>query len=213
MPRWPSRERHDPTTHPTRPVGPTLPVGTAPTLPEGAGAILLPLARAAIAARLGVPTVSPQEPPWLAEPGACFVTLETAGRLHGCIGTVWARRALGEDVRANAAAAAVEDRRFAPLSPAELEDTVVEVSVLSPTSGVPSDTEAEALSALRPGVDGVVFECGGRRATLLPQVWATLPEPREFLAHLRVKAGFPSTFWSDQVRVSRYTVTEFHERG
>lgn len=206
MPQWPSADRPETSTPSTRQTG------TAPTLPEDAGSVLLPLARAAIATRLGIPApTTPDEPPWLAEPGACFVTLTTAGRLHGCIGTVWARRPLGADVRANAAAAAFEDRRFPPLSAVELEDTRVEVSVLSPTAPAPSATEAETLAALRPGVDGVVFECGGRRATLLPQVWASLPDPHQFLAHLRVKAGFPASFWSDQVRVSRYTVTEFHE--
>lgn len=182
-----------------------------PGLPADAAAVLLPLARAAVAAELGIDRPADDSPRWLAEPGACFVTLHTAGRLHGCIGTIWPTRPLREDVRENARAAATRDRRFPPLTRPELADTVIEVSVLSPTEPIAAGTEAQVLAALRPGLDGVVLECGRRRATLLPQVWSTLADPQEFLAHLRVKAGLPRDFWSTAVRVSRYAVTELRE--
>ena len=61
------------------------------------------------------------------------------------------------DVEANAVAAALHDPRFAPLNARELNDTVVEVTVLSAPAALPAADEAELLARLRPGVDGVVL--------------------------------------------------------
>ena len=72
-------------------------------------------------------------------------------------------------------------------------------------------SEAHALAQLRPGVDGVVFEYGHYRSTFLPQVWEQLPEPAEFLAHLKRKAGLPMDFWAEDVKLSRYTVSKWKE--
>ena len=128
------------------------------------------------------------------------MTLRREGELRGCIGTVDAWRPLGEDVRANAVAAAFHDPRFPPLARDEFDDTSIEVSLLGPHEPVPASDEAQALATLRPGVDGVLLECGRRRATFLPQVWEQLPEPREFLRALKRKAGLAGDFWSDEVR-------------
>ena len=73
--------------------------------------------------------------------------------------------------------------------------------------------EADALGQLRPGVDGIVLECAGRRATFLPRVWDTLPEPRDFLGRLRLKAGLPAAQWSDDLWLSRFRVTELRDGG
>jgi AMMECR1 domain-containing protein len=71
--------------------------------------------------------------------------------------------------------------------------------------------EADALAQLCPGIDGIVFEFGRHRSTFLPQVWEQLPSPREFMSHLKLKAGLPEDFWSTGVILSRYTVTKFIE--
>jgi AmmeMemoRadiSam system protein A len=107
--------------------------------------------------------------------------------------------------------AALHDDRFAPLQANELPMTRVEVSLVSPLEPMTFRDEAEALAQLRPGVDGVVFESGLRRSTFLPQVWENLPEPREFLAQLKRKAGTAENFWADDVKLSRYTVRKFVE--
>lgn len=177
------------------------------------GTTLLKLARAEIASKLGHPAAAPAQSGWLAEPGATFVTLTRHGDLRGCIGTLEAHRPLGLDVRENAVAAAFRDPRFMPLSHAELDEIRVEVSLLSPAEPLAAVDERAALAALRPNVDGVVFEYGQARSTFLPQVWEQLPEPAEFLAHLKRKAGLPADFWSEQVRLSRYTVNKWKEGG
>ncbi len=176
------------------------------------GETLLKLARSGIAAQLGRQASVLTPPGWLDEPGASFVTLTRQGELRGCIGTLEAHRPLGIDVRENAVAAAFRDPRFAPLSGAEFDAIRVEVSLLSPGEAIPVASEAEALAALRPGVDGVVFEYAHYRSTFLPQVWEQLPEPAEFLAHLKRKAGLSMDFWAEQVRLSRYTVSKWKER-
>ncbi len=177
------------------------------------GASLLALARGAIARELGAssspaPAVSPE----LTRIGATFVTLRSGRDLRGCIGTVEAWRTLAEDVRANAVAAAFRDPRFSPLRRDELDRITIEVSLLNPSEPLPPGGEESVAATLRPGIDGVVLQHDGHRATFLPQVWEQLPHPREFLRALKHKAGLGETFWSDDVRVARYTVEKFEER-
>jgi AmmeMemoRadiSam system protein A len=179
------------------------------------GPVLLRLARTAIEGRLGVPVEARAPlPEWLLEPGASFVTLRSAGGdLRGCIGSIAAVRPLGEDVEANAAAAAFRDPRFPALAREELADLGVEVSVLSASEPLPAAPGFEAAAAmLRPGVDGVILEAGPfARATFLPQVWEELPDARDFLAQLQRKAGLPARGWSAAHRLSRYTVEKHAE--
>jgi AmmeMemoRadiSam system protein A len=147
---------------------------------------------------------------WLLAPGATFVTLKLERALRGCIGSLEARRALGDDVAHNARAAAYADPRFPPVDAAERDRLEVEVSLLSrpePLVGVAS--EQEALARLRPGIDGVVLEMGPYRSTFLPQVWEGIPDPAEFLGELKRKAGLPRHFWDPGVKLSRYTVEKF----
>jgi AmmeMemoRadiSam system protein A len=178
---------------------------------EEKGSTLLKLARAEIGSKLGQPATPPAQAGWLMEPGASFVTLTRQGELRGCIGTLEAHRSLGIDVRENAVAAAFRDPRFMPLSHAEFDEIRVEVSLLSPAQALAVADEATALAALRPNVDGVVFEYRHFRSTFLPQVWEQLPEPAEFMAHLKRKAGLPMDFWAEDVRLSRYTVSKWKE--
>jgi AmmeMemoRadiSam system protein A len=175
------------------------------------GQTLLAIARDTIAEQLGVPAPSFDTPAWLNEPGATFVTLTHAGALRGCIGSLVAERALRADVESNAFAAAFSDPRFPPLSAREYREIEVEVSLLSPMQPFAVESETQALTLLRPGVDGVLLEYGRRRGTFLPQVWEQLPEPRAFLTHLKQKAGLPADFWADEIRLSRYTVSKWRE--
>lgn len=176
------------------------------------GQLLLPIARAAISEALGSPQQMREEVPWLREPGACFVTLTQQGALRGCIGTLEPYRPLLADVKANAVAAALRDPRFAPLEKKELSYTELEVSLLSPMEPLGFSDEEGAVARLRPGVDGLVFKYGHLRSTFLPQVWEQLPQPEEFLAHLKRKAGLSPDFWAPGVELFRYTVSKWREK-
>lgn len=168
------------------------------------------LARASIAAGFG--RGSPALPPDLdtltadfAAMAATFVTLSVAGSLRGCRGTLEATRPLVHDLWRNAWASAFDDPRFPPLERAELPTLQIDVSLLSALEPVPAWSESVLLEQLVPHVHGLVLEAGGQRATFLPKVWESLPEPARFLAELKVKAGLPRRGWPSALRAWRYT--------
>ncbi len=141
--------------------------------------------------------------------GACFVTLHSRGELRGCIGSLQAHQPLIEDVAHNAYAAAFSDPRFPPLRESELAGLEIHLSLLSTASPLTFESEEALLQQLRPGEDGLVLEEEGRRGTFLPSVWEQLPTPGLFLQHLKQKAGLPADYWSDTLKVSRYTTESF----
>ncbi|NOQ89456.1 MAG: AmmeMemoRadiSam system protein A [Gammaproteobacteria bacterium] len=181
-------------------------------MPDDKGRILLAIARFAIAKTLGQPCEANEDVSWLQDEAACFVTLMQRDNLRGCIGTLNAHRALLDDVKHNAHAAAFQDTRFRPLTSEELDITDIEISLLSPMQSLNFSSEQEALTQLRPGIDGVVFEFNHYRSTFLPQVWEQLPETKDFIAHLKNKAGLATDFWSDEIKLSNYTVEKWKER-
>ena len=174
---------------------------------------LLSLARASIAASLP----SGERAPYggqplhveLTRPGASFVTLRVGDNLRGCCGTIEATRPLHVDVWNNAWASAFADPRFPALTPPEWNETGIEISVLSEPQPCDVRDEVELLQLLRPGIDGVILQAGDRRSTFLPAVWEQLPEPRQFLRHLKLKAGWPADFWSPDMQVWLYTTESF----
>jgi len=178
---------------------------------DALGSALLARARNAIGSQFGEAALPEPAHPALAQPGATFVTLMQDGGLRGCIGSLEAWRPLDTDVRENARAAAFRDPRFNPLRHADFARTRVEISLLTPAVELHFTDEADALRQLRPTIDGVIFECHGRRGTFLPQVWEGLPEPRQFFAHLKQKAGFAADFWSPDVKLYRYEVHKWKE--
>jgi AmmeMemoRadiSam system protein A len=179
------------------------------------GHILLPLARAAIAHELGIAAPAPATAAadWLQQPGSAFVTLTRDGQLRGRNGSLIPVRSLREDVAANAVAAAFRDLRFKPLVAAELEMTLIEISVLSALETLAASNEAAVLAQLRVGVDGVVFHYGHHRSTFLPEAWSQYADPAEFMAQLKYKAGLPPDFWDAGVELQRYTVDCWREPG
>jgi hypothetical protein len=175
------------------------------------GQALIARARNAIADVLRLPTGPEPAHAALAEHAATFVTLRHGGRLRGCVGTLEARLPLDKDVRMHALAAAFHDTRFEALREEEFAALEIEVSLLGPSEPLAAASEAEALRALQPGVDGVTLEYRGLRATFLPQVWEQLDSPAEFLAALKRKVGLPEDFWAEPLRLWRYQVRKFEE--
>lgn len=140
---------------------------------------------------------------------ATFVTLHINGELRGCTGTLDAWQPLIKDVVNNAFSSAFSDSRFSPLSRDELDLLDIHISILSPPEPIDFSSEQDLLSKLRPGTDGLILEIEGRRGTFLPSVWESLPEPDDFLNHLKVKAGQPADYWSESVQAKRYKTESF----
>ncbi|MFL5344590.1 MAG: AmmeMemoRadiSam system protein A [Hyalangium sp.] len=175
------------------------------------GITLLALARAAVHESLEGPRVEVPTEAWLAEPGACFVTLRKDGELRGCIGSLEAHRPLAEDLIQNARSAAHRDPRFSPLRRNELDVVRFEVSLLTPLERLEVQSQQEALEKLRPGVDGVMLQWGPHRGVFIPKMWKQLPDPVEFLTFLKRKAGLPSKEWLSGTRVWRFTAEDWSE--
>jgi uncharacterized protein len=179
---------------------------------DNKGKVLIAIARAVISEALGKSIHAVNENfPWLQQKAATFVTLTKNENLRGCIGTIEAYRPLLLDIKANAFAAAFRDPRFPPLTLDELDLVKVEVSLLSVMQPISFSSEQDALSQLRTGIDGVVFEFRNYHSTFLPQVWEQLPEPSVFMAHLKHKAGLAPDFWDDEIKLYRYTVSKWKE--
>ena len=180
---------------------------------------LLALARASIDSALSRPRASGELipftaallPPALTVRRSSFVTLRRNEELRGCCGTLDAPRPLAEDVWRNAWAAAFNDYRFPALTAAEWPQINVHLSLLTVPEPLAVATEEQLLAVLRPSMDGLILESDTGRATFLPAVWEQLPDPVQFVRHLKMKAGWPATYWSDRVRCLRYSTESFGE--
>ena len=147
-----------------------------------------------------------------------FTTLNkitAAGKeLRGCIGLPYPVKPLAEAVIASAISSAVEDPRFPPLSKGELDEIVVEVSVLTPPQpivvGKPSDYPKQVCV----GVDGLIVERGARGGLLLPQVpveWGW--DAEEFLTQCCLKAWLPPDSWLNEgTKISKFQAIIFEEK-
>ena len=148
----------------------------------------------------------------LNEAGASFVTLHIGEELRGCIGSLQAHRPLICDVTENAFSAAFRDPRFAPLKDAVLKNLSLDISVLSQPERIAFESEQDLLRQIRPKVDGLILTDGNYRGTFLPSVWESLPDAKQFLQHLKRKAGLPANHWSDKLEVWRYTTESFGDK-
>ena len=136
---------------------------------------------------------------------ASFVTLNINQRLRGCIGTLEAYQPLINDVAEHAYAAAFKDPRFSAVRAEELPLLEIHISILTPSEAMQFTSEADLIRQLQPGVDGLILEDNMmHRGTFLPSVWEQLPEPEDFLNHLKLKAGLNKNDWPAGIRVSRY---------
>lgn len=136
--------------------------------------------------------------------GACFVTLKLNGQLRGCIGSLQAQRPLIEDVAQNAFASAFQDPRFGPVSKAEEPELAISISVLTAPELLSFSSEQDLLEQLQPYKDGLILIDAGHKGTFLPIVWESLPDPRQFLQQLKLKAGLPKNHWSNTIQFMRY---------
>ncbi len=165
------------------------------------GESLVRIARQAIEAKLGLADFKLEKPfpdSFKRKSGA-FITLNThpQGHLRGCIGFSEPKLPLLDAVVNAALAAAFKDPRFEPVKADEMNDLVVELTVLSPPELIETVEPQELVKAVEPGKHGLMVEyITGRTGLLLPQVavehgWG----PEEFLAQTCVKAGLPADTW------------------
>jgi AmmeMemoRadiSam system protein A len=141
-----------------------------------------------------------------------FVTLTIDDGLRGCIGNIIPQESLLDGVKANAINAAFRDPRFRPLSGKEWEKVKIEISILTDPKPLDYSNRKDLLEKMRQGTDGVILKKGYNQSTFLPQVWEQLPDKKEFLTHLCLKAGLDGNEWEkEKLEVLTYQVQAFEE--
>ena len=145
----------------------------------------------------------------LQQQAASFVTLHKNGALRGCIGALEAYQPLINDVAEHAFSAAFQDPRFPPLEEHEYDSVKISISIIGTAERISFESEGDLLNKIRPDVDGLILEYGFNRGTFLPSVWEQLPDKKEFLNHLKAKAGLPQDWWNNTVKISRYETFSF----
>jgi len=148
----------------------------------------------------------------LSIPLSSFVTLTRSGALRGCVGSLESTGPLAQSVADSAFKAAFRDSRFAPLEAGEIEDLIIEISVLSKLEPLTAANRADLLIQLQPGADGLLLQDGSYRATFLPKMWEMFSNPEKFLDQLLVKAGLPDDYWSETISFKRYRALSFEEK-
>ncbi len=191
-----------------------------PRIRDEWGEFLVRLARRAVEeyVRNGKTISPPKEtPPELWEKMGVFVTLNRRNSppqtaLRGCIGFPLPVYPLVEATIKAAIYAATDDPRFPPVSEDELDDIVVEVSVLTPPEPVEGPPKERPMK-IKVGRDGLLIERGFYSGLLLPQVpieWGW--DEEEFLAQTCWKAGLPPDCWLDpDTKVYHFTAEIFEE--
>lgn len=137
-----------------------------------------------------------------------FVTIHKNGNLRGCIGHIIGTTALYKTITKMAIEAALHDPRFGPVTPEELGDIDIEISVLSPFEKITDLNEIEV------GVHGLFIKNGFYQGLLLPQVatgynW----DRKEFLEHTCQKAGLPrNCYMGESCEIFIFSATVFGEK-
>ena len=172
-------------------------------------AVLLRIAREAIAAHVAHQIGPSVDTGALAERrGGVFVTLHKGSELRGCIGHIEDDEPLARVVARCAVAACSFDPRFPAVSPAELPQLSIELSLLGPLEQIEGPEEIEV------GRHGLVIEKGRHRGLLLPQVATEWKWDREhFLEQTCRKAGLDRDAWKHDATLWRFEAEVFSEGG
>ena len=182
------------------------------------GSFLVKTARAAVEefvthrARLPVPEATPDK---IREKAGVFVTLNTyqTDLLRGCIGHPYPDSPLIEALIDSAISACSRDPRFPPVRKEELDQIVMEVTVLTPPEIIKVRRPDEYTGMIEVGRHGILVRKGWYQGLLLPQVATDYDwDPEEFLSQTCRKAGLSLTAWmDDDTQVYRFEGLIFGE--
>ena len=182
------------------------------------GEFLVRLARKSIEEHLSGRRIESPAPPSekLNEKRGVFVTLYRypSKELRGCIGLPYPTHRLVDAVIHAAISSATADPRFPPVRLKEMDEVVIEVSVLTKPEEIEYDDPKKLPEKIVIGRDGLIIEAGGFSGLLLPQVPVEyIRSPEEYLMHLSLKAGLPSTYWlTGRAKIYRFTAQIFAEK-
>jgi len=148
-----------------------------------------------------------------------FVTLNeyiTNGNpLSGCIGFIEPIYPLYEVIHRVSISSAVEDYRFSSVTINDMDNIIIEISILTPPKLIEVIDPKEYFDKIVIGRDGLIAEKGMKRGLLLPQVpidhgrnW----DVETFLKHTCNKTGLPENAWKDkQTKIYSFQAILFEE--
>lgn len=171
-------------------------VDTVFTLTDEQGKYLVILARQVMMNQFKPTEVIMSDDPVLQEKCGVFVTLTINDGLRGCIGLPMPTSPLLDAVIQASKSAAFEDPRFPPVQQKEMDQIVIEVSVLTPPEKLEVSDPKDLPSRVKVGRDGLIIGRGWQKGLLLPQVpveWGW--DSKQFLNQCCVKAGLPQNSW------------------
>jgi hypothetical protein len=168
--------------------------------------------------RIIVPEVIKQK---FSDKYGAFVTLNKANfegnPLRGCIGYIEATYSLYDAIHKVSVSSATEDPRFPSVTLNEMNEIIIELSILTPPKVIEVNDPNEYLEKIVIGRDGLIAQQGEwRRGLLLPQVpvdqdrnW----DVKTFLDHTCLKTGLPMNAWQDieRVKISSFQAILFEE--
>lgn len=129
-----------------------------------------------------------------------FVSIKKEGRLRGCIGTLQATQpSIAEEILHNAISAAVNDPRFSPIDPEELDRLTISVDVLGEMEKIESPSQLDVKRY------GVVVTSAHKRGLLLPNLEG-VDTATDQIAIAKRKAGIgeEEAFHLDRFEVVRH---------
>ncbi|MFZ3384398.1 MAG: TIGR00296 family protein [Candidatus Methanoperedens sp.] len=185
-------------------------------LTKSEGETAIRLARTAIKEFLtkGKKITAENLPDVFKEKRGVFVTLNkkiASKELRGCIGRPYPVLPLGEAIIVSAINAAREDPRFYPVELQELNEIVIEVTVLT----VPKRINAKPKDIpdkIKVGRDGLIICAGRSSGLLLPQVAVEHGfDSTEFLCQTCMKAGLMPDSWLEGAEVYSFEGQIFEE--
>ncbi len=143
-----------------------------------------------------------------------FVTLNKkagARELRGCIGRPYPVMPLGEAIILSAINAAREDPRFYPVEPEEIDDLVIEVTVLTVPECIKAKPK-EIPGKIVIGRHGLIVAANRCQGLLLPQVAVEHGfDCTEFLCQTCMKAGLMPDAWLNGADVYSFEGQIFEE--
>jgi len=141
-----------------------------------------------------------------------FTTLTKHGNLRGCIGFPYPVKRLDEAIIESAIAAAVDDPRFEPVRLSEMDEIVVEVTILTPPEKIEAKPK-DLPNHVEIGRHGLIVKMGPFSGLLLPQVAVEYNmDAEEFLSETCMKAGLPPDCWLTGAEVYRFEGQIFKEK-
>ena len=167
--------------------------------------------------KIEIPSDIPKK---LLDKAGVFVTLNTSTKgaehkLRGCIGRIEPSTSLAQATIDSAIDSVFNDPRFATVKPEELDNIVVEISVLTPPELIKVDNVKDYPKMIKVGMDGLIIEQGWNKGLLLPQVPIEQNPPwneEEFLGWTCWKAHLTMDQWLDpKTKIYKFQAEIFEE--